>query len=97
MRKGYASFFENTPDLNCEIKNRIIIGNKVIDEEYLAKWENEMKREGRGNHESHEELEEEQGKMKRYRNMMKEQDGGKFEQFWIDGISFEIVDKKTAI
>ena len=36
MREGYASFFEATPDLHCEIKNRIVIGNKVIDEEYLT-------------------------------------------------------------
>ena len=36
MREGYASFFSNTPDLHCEIKNRIVIGNKVIDEEYLT-------------------------------------------------------------
>ena len=36
MRQGYASFFESTPDLHCEIKNRIVIGNKVIDEEYLT-------------------------------------------------------------
>ncbi|MDT0607154.1 nuclear transport factor 2 family protein [Croceitalea rosinachiae] len=36
MRKRYHGFFESTPDLHCEIKNRIIIGNKVIDEEYLT-------------------------------------------------------------
>ncbi|MEL6918988.1 MAG: nuclear transport factor 2 family protein, partial [Bacteroidota bacterium] len=36
MRENYAPFFESTPDLNCEIKNRISIGNKVIDEEYLT-------------------------------------------------------------
>ncbi len=36
MREGYAGFFENTPDLHCEIKNRIVIGNKVIDEEYIT-------------------------------------------------------------
>lgn len=36
LRKGYTGFFERTPDLNCEIKNRITIGNKVIDEEYLT-------------------------------------------------------------
>lgn len=36
MRKGYQGFFESTPDLHCEIKNRIVIGNKVIDEEYLT-------------------------------------------------------------
>ncbi|NNL09969.1 MAG: SnoaL-like domain-containing protein [Croceitalea sp.] len=36
LRSGYAKFFENTPDLHCEIKNRIVIGNKVIDEEYIT-------------------------------------------------------------
>lgn len=36
MRKGYSGFFKNTPDLHCEIKNRIVIGNKVIDEEYIT-------------------------------------------------------------
>lgn len=36
MREGYAGFFENTKDLHCEIKNRIVVGNKVIDEEYIT-------------------------------------------------------------
>ncbi len=36
MRKGYAGFFASTTDLNCEIKTRIVIGNKVIDEEYIT-------------------------------------------------------------
>ena len=36
MRESYASYFDATPDLNCKIKNRIIIGNKVIDEEYIT-------------------------------------------------------------
>ncbi len=36
MRQRYAGFFENTPDLHCEIKNRIVTGNKVIDEEYIT-------------------------------------------------------------
>lgn len=36
MRVQYEPFFENTPDLNCEIKNRIVIGNKVIDEELVT-------------------------------------------------------------
>lgn len=35
MREQYADFFRNTPDLHCEIKNRIVIGNKIIDEEYI--------------------------------------------------------------
>lgn len=36
MREGYGSFFETTPDLKCEIKNRIVVGNKVIDEEFIT-------------------------------------------------------------
>ena len=36
MRKSYADFFASTPDLHCELKNRIVIGNKVIDEEKIT-------------------------------------------------------------
>lgn len=36
MRKGYSGFFESTPDLHCEIKNRMVIRNIVIDEEYIT-------------------------------------------------------------
>jgi hypothetical protein len=36
MRKGYTDFFESAPDLHCEIKNRMVIGNTVIDEEYVT-------------------------------------------------------------
>ncbi len=36
MRKGYAGYFESTPDLHCEIKNRIVIRNIVIDEENIT-------------------------------------------------------------
>ncbi len=36
MRKIYSDLFRNTPDLHCKIKNRIIIGNKVIDEELVT-------------------------------------------------------------
>lgn len=35
MKESYNSYFENTPDLHAELKNRIIIGNRVIDEEYI--------------------------------------------------------------
>ncbi|MBW1295702.1 nuclear transport factor 2 family protein [Aquimarina litoralis] len=35
LKKGYAPFFENTPDLHCDITNRIVYGNKVIDEELV--------------------------------------------------------------
>ena len=36
MRESFQGFFSSTPDLHCEIKNRIVIGNKVIDEEYIT-------------------------------------------------------------
>lgn len=36
MRKGYATMFSNTKDLNATIKKRIVIGNKVIDEEQIT-------------------------------------------------------------
>jgi hypothetical protein len=36
MRKGYGSYFESAPDLHAEIKNRIVIGNVVIDEEEVT-------------------------------------------------------------
>jgi len=36
LRNGFSRFFKNTSDLHCEIKNRIIKGNKVIDEEYVT-------------------------------------------------------------
>lgn len=36
MREQYTDFFRNTPDLHCEIKNRIVIGNKIIDKEFIT-------------------------------------------------------------
>lgn len=33
MRKQYSSMFENTPNLHCELKERIVQGNIVIDKE----------------------------------------------------------------
>jgi imidazolonepropionase-like amidohydrolase len=33
MRKGYAQMFENTANLHCELINRIVQGNTVIDQE----------------------------------------------------------------
>lgn len=35
-RKRYQEFFEKTPNLHSEIKNRIVIGNVVIDEEFIT-------------------------------------------------------------
>lgn len=35
MREGYASFFRNAKTLHCEIKNRIVNKNIVIDEEWV--------------------------------------------------------------
>lgn len=36
LRGSYTGFFDATPDLHCEIINRIVIGNKVIDEESIT-------------------------------------------------------------
>ena len=36
MREGYQSFFEQTPDLHCELINRIVLGNTVIDQEEVT-------------------------------------------------------------
>ena len=36
MRANYTDFFESTPDLKCKIKNRIVIGNKIIDKENVT-------------------------------------------------------------
>lgn len=36
LKRQYASFFERVPDLNAEIINRIVIGNKVIDKEKVT-------------------------------------------------------------
>jgi hypothetical protein len=33
MRKSYGAMFKQLPDLHCTLKNRIVLGNTVIDEE----------------------------------------------------------------
>ena len=33
MRANYARLFDNTPNLHCELKERIVQGNIVIDKE----------------------------------------------------------------
>lgn len=35
MRKDYVTWFEHAPDLKATVKKRIVIGNKVIDEEQI--------------------------------------------------------------
>lgn len=36
LKERYGAFFESTPDLHCKIKNRIIIGNKIIDKKKVT-------------------------------------------------------------
>ncbi len=36
MRNRYSSLFDRTTDLHCELVNRIVLGNKVIDEESVT-------------------------------------------------------------
>ncbi len=40
MRKRYGSMFENTPDLHCTLINRMVLGNTVIDQEYVVRQKN---------------------------------------------------------
>lgn len=40
MQTQFAQMFENVPNLFCEIKNRIVLGNKVVDREYVRFGEN---------------------------------------------------------
>ncbi|AYA36693.1 steroid delta-isomerase [Hymenobacter oligotrophus] len=36
LREGYGQFFAQTPDLNCQIVHRTVLGNKVIDHERVT-------------------------------------------------------------
>jgi len=36
MRKSYGSMFERTPNLHCSLVNRIVMGDTVIDKEYVV-------------------------------------------------------------
>jgi len=36
MRSGYAGFFESTPDLHCQLINRVVLGNTVVDHELVT-------------------------------------------------------------
>ena len=36
MRKDYSEMFKDLPELHCEIKNRIVNGNFVIDQESIS-------------------------------------------------------------
>ena len=36
VRKRYQSYFEKSPELHSEIKNRMVFENKVIDYEYIT-------------------------------------------------------------
>lgn len=36
MRKGYTQFFERATNLHCELVSRMVIGNKVIDQERVT-------------------------------------------------------------
>ncbi len=35
MKERYTKMFASTPNLHCEIKERIVLGNKIIDQEYV--------------------------------------------------------------
>lgn len=94
IESGEIGQFERELE-GSDIVAKGVFRREVIDEEYLAKWADELGKEG--DHKSHEEQEEEKGKMKRYREMMKETEDGYLENFWVDGISFETVEEEASI
>lgn len=36
MRENYSGMFERVPDLHCELVNRTVLGNTVIDQERVT-------------------------------------------------------------
>ncbi|MEN0047289.1 MAG: hypothetical protein AAF806_09545 [Bacteroidota bacterium] len=36
MRSSYSQMFENTPNLHCELMNRMVMDNTVIDQESVT-------------------------------------------------------------
>ena len=36
MRQSYGKMFANTPDLHCELANRVVMGNTVLDHERVV-------------------------------------------------------------
>lgn len=36
MKAGYENFFKANPDLHCELLNRIVLGNTIIDHELIT-------------------------------------------------------------
>lgn len=45
LHKRYGQMFENTPDLHCQLVNRIVSGNVVIDHERVQFDKNQPRRE----------------------------------------------------
>lgn len=45
LRKRYGQMFENTPDLHCQLVNRIVSGNVVIDHERVQFSKDQPRRE----------------------------------------------------
>ncbi len=41
MRTDYAKFFKETPNLHCKLVNRMVLGNKVIDQEEVTGFPND--------------------------------------------------------
>lgn len=36
LKSAFETFFSNAPNLNCEITNRMVLGNKIIDQELVT-------------------------------------------------------------
>ena len=88
LEAGKIGKFERELE-GSEIIAKGIFHREVVDEAYMAKWSEDMEKEGKGKHKSHDEQEENKGKKQRYKKMMGETNEGYPENYWLEGVSFE--------
>ncbi len=86
---GDINQFERELEGN-EITVKGIFRKQVIDEDYLAKWENENPA-GEGMHEEHNEMEEEENteQINNMRKRLEESGEDRLISYWLDGTSFK--------
>jgi hypothetical protein len=65
-----------------------LVQKQVIDEDYLAKWENEMAIKGEDH--DHSEGEEESEQINNMRKRLEESGQDQLVSYWVDGTSFEV-------
>lgn len=87
---------EATGDINqferelegSDVRIKGLVQKQVIDEDYLAKWENEMANKGEDH--DHSEGEEESEQINNMRKRLEESGQDQLVSYWVDGTSFEV-------